>query len=177
MTCLIIFTALFAVVDRTDNKVISGAAVAILFLYLACFALCMDTNSFVYCVEIFPTNVRAVGFSTAVCGWIGTNLVYTEVASTAFTTIRWKFLLVFISVSAVTMPFWWLCLPETKDLSLEEIAALFDDEVAIDFTHMDAEEREKWDTALVDAERKGVSGTDGTSSHVERVDEGVTKAA
>ncbi|KAJ5521057.1 hypothetical protein N7463_001510 [Penicillium fimorum] len=169
LTCLVIFAALFASVDA-DNKALSGAAVAILFLYLACFAICMDTNSFVYCVEIFPTNARAVGFSTAICGWIGTNLVYTEVASTAFNTIRWKFLLVFICVSAATMPFWWFCLPETKDLSLEEIAALFDDEVAIDFTHMSANEREKWDAALVEADGKGVSEVAGISHHVEQVE-------
>ncbi|KAF9889825.1 hypothetical protein FE257_006915 [Aspergillus nanangensis] len=175
LLCLIIFTALSASVDGSDNKPVAGAAVAFLFVYLTCFATCMDTNSFVYCVEIFPTNARAVGFSTAVCGWIGTNLVYTEVASTAFGTIKWKFFLVFISVSAATLPFWWLCLPETKDLSLEEIAALFEDEVAIDFTHMGEDERERWDKTLMDMDGKGIKEGEGVSCHLEQLDGAAVK--
>ncbi|OBT75673.1 hypothetical protein VF21_05167 [Pseudogymnoascus sp. 05NY08] len=170
LTCLIIFTALFATFGGTDNKAGNGAATAFLFLYLACFAICMDTNSFVYCVEIFPTNARAVGFSTAVCGWLGTNLVYTQVAATAFNTIGWKFLLVFICISATTLPFWWYCLPETKNLSLEEISALFGDGVAIDFTHMGAEERARWDAKLVKADEEGINKLKEFPHHLEVVE-------
>lgn len=177
LICLVVFAALSAAVEDSGDKVISGAAVAFLFLYLTCFATCMDTNSFVYCVEIFPTNARAVGFSTAVCGWIGTNLVYTQVASIAFNTIKWKFLLVFICISAATLPFWWYCLPETKDLSLEEIAALFEDEVAIDFTHMGEDERREWDAALLEGDSKGANALKGLSYHLEEAKAGATNAA
>ncbi|KFZ20389.1 hypothetical protein V502_03205 [Pseudogymnoascus sp. VKM F-4520 (FW-2644)] len=169
ITCLSIFTALFATYGGSDNKFGNGLAIAFMFLYLACFAVCVDTNSFVYCVEIFPTNARAVGFSTAICGWLGSNLVYTQVAATAFNTIKWKYLLVFICISATTMPFWWFCLPETKGLSLEEIAALFGDEVAIDFTHMGAEERARWDAELVEANDEGIIGLKEVPRHLEVV--------
>ncbi len=50
------------------------------------------------------------------------------------------------------MPFFWLCLPETKDLSLEEIGALFGDAVAIDFTHMTSEERATWDKNFLEGD-------------------------
>lgn len=57
--------------------------------------------------------------------------VYTEPASTAFANIGWKYYLVFIIVPAAGVPFLWK-LPETKGLSLEEIAAVFGEEVVHD---------------------------------------------
>jgi hypothetical protein len=79
--------------------------------------------------------------------------VYTLPASTAFATSGWKYYLVFIIVPAAGLPLIWR-LPETKNLALEEIAAMFGDEVALDLSHLSAEERAKLDAEMV-RQRKG----------------------
>lgn len=45
-------------------------------------------------------------------------------------------------------------LPETKGLALEEIGALFGDEVALDLSHLTLEQREVLDRKLMDVELK-----------------------
>jgi hypothetical protein len=40
--------------------------------------------------------------------------------------------------------------PETKGLSLEEVGALFGDQVAVDLTHMTEEERRKLDDEIIE---------------------------
>lgn len=59
------------------------------------------------------------------------NIVYTEPASTAFANVGWRYYLVFILVPMAGVPLLWQ-LPETKGLSLEEIAGVFGEEVAQD---------------------------------------------
>jgi hypothetical protein len=46
----------------------------------------------------------------------------------------------------------YLFYPETKGLALEEIAAKFGDEVAVDLTHLSAEERLQLDKSLVNSD-------------------------
>jgi hypothetical protein len=46
----------------------------------------------------------------------------------------------------------YLFYPETKGLALEEIAAKFGDEVAVDLTHLSAEERARLDKTLVNSD-------------------------
>jgi hypothetical protein len=54
------------------------------------------------------------------------SLVLTQVAATAFAEVGWKFYLTFIIVPLCGLPVLWT-FPETKGLSLEEIAVLFGD--------------------------------------------------
>jgi hypothetical protein len=51
-------------------------------------------------------------------------------------------------VPACCLPFLWR-LPETNGLSLEEIAAKFGDEVAVDLSHLDEERRRALDERLL----------------------------
>jgi hypothetical protein len=59
-----------------------------------------------------------------------------------------RYYLVFIIVPAACLPFLWR-LPETNGLSLEEIAAKFGDEVAVDISHLDADRRRALDERLM----------------------------
>lgn len=69
-----IYTALVARYSGTSNK--AGQAVAVLFLYLfvTFYASCVDAVSYVYCAEIFPTEIRATGMSAAVATLFATTL-------------------------------------------------------------------------------------------------------
>jgi hypothetical protein len=71
---------------------------------------------------------------------------YMTFSGTALTSRRYY--LVFIIVPAACLPFLWR-LPETNGLSLEEIAAKFGDEVAVDLSHLDEERRRALDERLM----------------------------
>lgn len=89
----------------------------------------LDGGQFVYLSEIFPTHLRAKGISLGMAGLNVINIVWLQVAPTAFQNIGWKFYLCFIvpgTVMALIILYWF---PNTKGMPLEEIAALFGDEV------------------------------------------------
>lgn len=89
----------------------------------------LDGGQFVYLSEIFPTHLRAKGISLGMAGLNIINIVWLQVAPTAFQNIGWKFYLCFIvpgTVMALIILYWF---PNTKGMPLEEIAALFGDEV------------------------------------------------
>ena len=132
---LICFTAMVASFAGTSNKAGNAMGVVFLYLFVTFYASCFDACSYVYCSEIFPTALRAQGVSASIFGLFAMTLIYTEAAATAFANVGWRYYLVFIIVPAVGIPFL-ARLPETNGLSLEEIAAVFGDEVALDLTHM-----------------------------------------
>lgn len=137
---LICFTAMVASFAGTTNKAGNAMGVVFLYLFVTFYASCFDATSYVYCSEIFPTSLRAQGVSASIFGLFSMTLIYTEAAATAFANVGWKYYLVFIIMPACGIPFL-ARLPETKGLSLEEIAAVFGDEVALDLTHMTTNEK------------------------------------
>jgi MFS family permease len=143
------YTILIAVYSNENNKAGSGACLFFVFLYLGWFGLTFDATSYIYCSEIFPSFMRATGVSFSVSAWLGAALVYNEVAATAFNRIGWKYDLVFVCITVVSLYPVFFMLPETKGLSLEEISQLFGDEVAIDLAHMTEEERKRLDEHLL----------------------------
>jgi MFS family permease len=148
---LICFTAMVASFSGTNNKAGNAFGVVFLYLFVTFYASCFDACSYVYCSEIFPTGMRAQGVAASIFGLFSMTLLYTEAASTAFANIGWKYYLVFIIVPACGLPIL-ARFPETRGLSLEEISAVFGDEVALDLTHMKTMEKTRLDNEL----REGV---------------------
>ncbi|KAK5333045.1 hypothetical protein LTR98_010865 [Exophiala xenobiotica] len=170
--CLILVTALNANYTNVGNTNKSGqtAAIFFMFLFVTFYGFGTDVSSYVYCSEIFPTHIRAKGVGWSVSGLFlmttsksnpgvclteKTNphdmciLVYTSVAGTAFNSIGWKYYLVFIIVTSLMLPYVVWKFPETKGLSLEEVGALFGDEVALDVTHLTDQEQQELDAAII----------------------------
>lgn len=69
-----VYTALVASYSGTSNKVGQGVAVAFLYLFVTFYASCVDAVSYVYCSEIFPTELRAAGMSASVATLFATTL-------------------------------------------------------------------------------------------------------
>jgi MFS family permease len=134
---------------NTTNKVANGFGVFFLFFYVTWYGFGIDPTIYVYMSEIFPTHVRAPGVAMGLASFLGSALVYNEVAGTAFATIGWKYYLVFIAVTFAGLPFLIFYCPETKGLTLEEVGQLFGDEVGLDLSHMTAEERAELDKKLL----------------------------
>ena len=66
--------------------------------------------------------------SASIVAYWSSLLIYLEVAPTAFADIGWKFYLVFLSLLVCFIMPLFFYFPESKGLSLEEIARLFNDE-------------------------------------------------
>jgi hypothetical protein len=77
-----------------------------------------------------------------------TVIVYTTAAGRAFNDIGWKYYILFIVVCSAMIPLIAFKFPETKGLGLEEIGALFGDEVALDLTHLSESEKQELDARL-----------------------------
>ena len=93
--CLILEAALVAnYAEAGTNKGALGAAVFAFYLFLAFYSSGIDTCGFVYYAELFPNHLRAKGLALAVATFCVTDLIYLQVATTAFASIGWKFYLV-----------------------------------------------------------------------------------
>ncbi|KFZ16138.1 hypothetical protein V501_02371 [Pseudogymnoascus sp. VKM F-4519 (FW-2642)] len=145
-------TAMVARYSGTSNVVGKGFGVFFLFLFVTFYGGSMDASSYVYCAEIFPTWMRAQGVGFSVMGLFARTLVYTQVAPVAFAQIGWRYYLVFIITPLCGVWIVAFAFPETKGLALEEIGALFGDEVAPNISHLSLEERETLDMSLTKLE-------------------------
>lgn len=103
------------------------AAVAMLFVHIGAFQLCLDGTQFVYISEVCPTHLRAKGIALGMAGLCVVNIIFLQAAPTAFASIGWRFYLCFIcpgTIGAIWMFFWF---PDTRGLPLEEVADIFGD--------------------------------------------------
>jgi hypothetical protein len=92
----------------------------------------MNSFGYTYPSEIMPTPIRAVGNAVAFCTFNAITIMLVQVTPIAIEHIAWKFFLIFIICDAIFIAVVYLVYPETSGKTLEEIAALFGDEVAID---------------------------------------------
>jgi Sugar (and other) transporter len=110
----------------------------------------------VYGSEIWPTHLRAEGFAISVAGLFVGSLVLLVSAPTGFTNIGWKSYVVMLVTARINAVIFGVWAPETKNLPLEEIAALFGDEVTMRLT--DSTHGIVTSTAVALDDPKGVKG-------------------
>ncbi|KPI38058.1 High-affinity glucose transporter [Cyphellophora attinorum] len=109
------------------NKSALRAGVAMIYIYCLSFEFFLDGTMFAYMAEIFPNHIRAKGLVTTIASLTAINILWTQVAPTAFEAIGWKFYLCFIIpplLFAILVAF---TFPDTLGLPLEEIAKIFGD--------------------------------------------------
>ncbi|KIW88752.1 uncharacterized protein Z519_10799 [Cladophialophora bantiana CBS 173.52] len=117
--------------EEGTNKAGLRMGVAAAYLFLLVYSIGIDVAGVVFYSELFPNHLRAKGLALSIAVIALTDLVYLQVAATAFANIGWKFYLVFIILSGLGAFFAYFYLPETKNIPLEEMAKLFGDEVAV----------------------------------------------
>ncbi|MCJ1366035.1 hypothetical protein MMC16_005160 [Acarospora aff. strigata] len=84
MVALIIEAALVAKYATSTNTAALKAAVAMIFIYVVFYEICLDGTQFAYVGELFPTHLRAKGMSLGVAGICLMNVMWLQVAPTAF---------------------------------------------------------------------------------------------
>jgi hypothetical protein len=82
-----------------------------------------------YPAEIMPTAIRPVGVATAYMAQHILIIILVQFTPQAIETISWKFFLIFVSASVVSIVAFITFYPETRNKTLEELAAVFGDEV------------------------------------------------
>lgn len=70
------------------------------------------------------------------------NVMWLQAAPTAFKNVGWKFYLAFIIPAYLFAAVAWFFYPNTKGLALEEIAAIFGDEIRTDVAFEGSESQE-----------------------------------
>ncbi|KAL4780340.1 major facilitator superfamily domain-containing protein [Aspergillus varians] len=121
-----------ALYSGTDNKPGNAAGVFFLYLHLTFYGTCMDASTYVFASEIWPTHLRAKGFAVSCAGLFVGSLTLLEAAPTAFETIGFRFYLIMMAFTICCAVIFAVFFPETKGLTLEEIAMKFGDEVVRD---------------------------------------------
>ncbi|KAF1816930.1 MFS transporter [Eremomyces bilateralis CBS 781.70] len=101
-------------------------------MYLVCLGYSGPMNAFIatYPAEIMPTCIRSAGVATAYVVMHCIMIVIVQITPLALEVISWRFFLIFLIANAIFVVILYLFYPETKGKTLEEMSALFGDEVA-----------------------------------------------
>lgn len=113
-----------------NNIAGSSAGVAFIFLFSGLNAVFFNSTTFTIAAEILPTHLRSYGMGFALACKGATSIWISQVTPIAFAAIHWRFYAVFIGTLMFGAFFCFFLLPETNQLSLEEIAFAFGDKQA-----------------------------------------------
>ena len=103
--------------------------------------------------ELFPFHLRSKGMTIGMAAISLMNVMWLQAAPTAFENISWKFYLCFIIPAYLFAIVAYFFYPNTKDLALEELAAIFGDEVSTNTRGVESERHEKLSQVEVSQEQ------------------------
>lgn len=125
MCTLIVEAALQADFLKSTNEGALGAAVAMTYLYVVFYSLFLDGSVYFYIGEIWPTHLRAQGYSLGLGMLCLAQIIWSQAAPTAFANIGWTYYIFFIVFAALGCVVSLLYFPNTLHKPLEEVAAMF----------------------------------------------------
>lgn len=121
--------AMTASFTHTNNEVGKGFGIAFIFLFSIIYSLGYNSIHYIYVPEIMTMAIRARGSSVAICSNVLVNILFNQVSPIAFAHVGYKYYSLFICTNAIGAVVVFLMFPETKGKTLEEISAIFGDEV------------------------------------------------
>ncbi|KAF0315081.1 hypothetical protein GQ607_017692 [Colletotrichum asianum] len=124
---LAILLALSKYYPDDRNLAGSSAGVAFIFIFSFLYAVFFNSTNWVLVSEIFPLHLRGTGVGFAIFTQATTAIWLSQVSPTAFEALEWKFYFIFIATNVSAGLVYYSFLPETNQLSLEQIAAVFGD--------------------------------------------------
>jgi len=103
----------------------TNRAAVFVWLYIVNFAYSWGPGSWILIAEIFPISIRAKGTSIgASANWMN-NFIIAFVVPPMLSNIGWGTYIFFAFWSGAGCIFIWLCMPETKGKTLEEMDQVF----------------------------------------------------
>jgi len=101
----------------TNIKSGLNGAVAMYFIFIIFYGCTVDCAAYAYVVEIWPTHLRSQGSTIALGSFFLTSIAYNSPASTAFSTIGWRYYFVMMSVCFVSATVILFTFPEVRIFS------------------------------------------------------------
>ncbi|KAJ9243878.1 hypothetical protein DTO169E5_2220 [Paecilomyces variotii] len=129
MILLIVCSAVYDDNPQSSNGA-GKAVIVFIFTFFGCYDIGFTPIPPLYVSELSPTNLRAKYLALY---WFATGcaLCFNQyVNPTAFSSIHWKYYLVYVGVLVVVILVVTVFAPETKGLTLEEVASIFDKNIA-----------------------------------------------
>ncbi|TVY85117.1 MFS glucose transporter mfs1 [Lachnellula suecica] len=126
---LSILMALSATYGDGHSKAGSGAGIAFIFIFSASYALFFNSTAYVVSAEILPQHLRSYGMGVAFACQGISSLWLGQITPIAFAAIHWRFYAVFIALMVFSAAAVWWGIPETYNMTLEEVGAAFGDEL------------------------------------------------
>ncbi|WYZ44525.1 hypothetical protein EsH8_VII_000961 [Colletotrichum jinshuiense] len=126
LVAYLIITALSGSFATTGNAATGTAVIPFLFIYYFGYDIALTPFLTAYPVEIWPYNLRAKGLATMFLTSYSFNFFNIFVNPIALDAIGWKYYFVFVVVLLAMIVIVWVFYVETRGLTLEGIAALFD---------------------------------------------------
>ncbi|KAI1312176.1 putative MFS monosaccharide transporter [Xylaria venustula] len=115
--------------QHTDNRVGKGFAILGIYIFAVCYYGLINSVTWLYGSEIVPFFIRSKMVGLSAVAHYTVNVAFTEAGPTAFTNIGENYYYVFVSICTIYLVLVYFYFPETKQKSLEEIAAAFGDQV------------------------------------------------
>ncbi|GAA6029391.1 hypothetical protein JCM8097_003655 [Rhodosporidiobolus ruineniae] len=110
----------------TGKESVGLASVAFMFLCYGFYDICWTPLAYSYSCEILPFSMRASGMALFVWMQKATLCVNQWVNPIALEKAGWKYYFIFLGALIVFLILIWFTFVETRGLSLEEVALLFD---------------------------------------------------
>lgn len=126
MLTFIVATVLLAKFPPTTSN--SGAHwgfIIMTWLYNFSFSATCGPLSWIIPAEVFDTRTRAKGVSIATMLSFAFNTMIGQITPIAMTNIGYRFYFIFVVCNFTNAVFFWLLLPETKQVPLEEMNQMF----------------------------------------------------
>ncbi|KIW93898.1 uncharacterized protein Z519_05213 [Cladophialophora bantiana CBS 173.52] len=120
----------------TNNRVGKGFAILGIYVFTVGYYSLINPVTWIYGAEVLPVSLRNKFMGVAATAHYVVNVAITEAGPSAFKNIRENYYYVFVGCCAIYLGIIYLWFPETKQKTLEEIAAAFGDHV------VEVEERE-----------------------------------
>ncbi|KAJ5234591.1 Major facilitator superfamily domain general substrate transporter [Penicillium citrinum] len=117
------------VFQNTDNRVGKGFAILGIYLFVVCYYGMLNSTTWLYGAEVLPIALRSKVMGLAAASHFIVNVAITEAGPSAFANIHENYYYVFVACSAFFLVIAYFFFPETKQKTLEEVAAAFGDRV------------------------------------------------
>ncbi|KGO64947.1 Major facilitator superfamily domain, general substrate transporter [Penicillium italicum] len=145
--------------QNTDNRVGKGFAILGIYLFVVCYYGMLNSTTWLYGAEVLPIALRSKVMGLAAASHFIVNVGITEAGPSAFANIGENYYYVFVVCSAFFLVIAYFYFPETKQKTLEEVAAAFGDRI------VDQDEGPKRAVSVV-GETQHIESTHGTEKAV-----------
>ncbi|KAM5363702.1 hypothetical protein ACJZ2D_011900 [Fusarium nematophilum] len=121
-----VWTALSAEYVKTESKGLGIGVVAVIFIYNTLYATCWLSMVVTYPLELATTKQRGIFFSYELLVINGSSFVVNYINPIALENISWRYYVIQCVFNGALLVVIWFTFRETKGLTLEEIACVFD---------------------------------------------------